>query len=146
MVNADISPYALQHTPPTLEDYMRLRHESGLSPISPEQGEPALRSSWAWRHVRSDAGDTVGMGRVIGDGGWYFHLADMATLPEHQGRGLGKSILDSLLAEIHRRAPARPYITLIGDPPGQHLYRSRGFDDVAPSVGMVLRDAGTVET
>jgi hypothetical protein len=28
------------------------------------------------------------MGRVIGDGGWYFHVVDMAVLPEHQRRDL----------------------------------------------------------
>ncbi|WP_370260313.1 hypothetical protein [Cryobacterium sp. TMT3-29-2] len=33
------------------------------------------------------------MGRIIGDGGWYFHIADMATLPEFQGRGLGRRSL-----------------------------------------------------
>lgn len=25
-------------------------------------------------------------GRVIGDGGWYFHIVDMATQPDHQRR------------------------------------------------------------
>jgi len=33
------------------------------------------------------------MGRVIGDGGWYFHIVDMAVLPEHQRRGLGDAVL-----------------------------------------------------
>lgn len=40
------------------------------------------------------------MGRVIGDGGWYFHIIDMAVLPEHQHRGLGNAILTWLLDRI----------------------------------------------
>ena len=30
---------------------------------------------------------TVGMGRVIGDGGWYFHVVDMAVLPTTSAAG-----------------------------------------------------------
>lgn len=37
------------------------------------------------------------MGRLLGDGGWYFHVIDMAVLPEHQCRGLGDAILSALL-------------------------------------------------
>jgi len=60
---------------------------------------------------------------VIGDGGWYFHVVDIATDPTHQRQGLGRAVVEWLLADI-------------GDPPGQRLYRSLGFDDVAPSLGM----------
>lgn len=130
--------YTRRPAAPGLADYLRLRRDSGLSPKTPEQAEPVLTGSWAWRHVVDADGLVVAMGRVIGDGGWYFHLADMATDPAHQGRGIGRGILDSLVAEILDRAPADPYITLIGDPPGQPLYRSYGFTDVTPSVGMVL--------
>lgn len=79
------------------------------------------------------------MGRIVGDGGWYFLIADMATLPGHQGKGLGGSLLDSLLADIRDRAPEGAYITLTADPPGRKLYASRGFVDVAPNrTGMHL--------
>ena len=44
----------------------------------------------------SRAGQPPARGRVIGDGGWYFHIADMATLPEHQGRGLGHRLYESM--------------------------------------------------
>ena len=79
------------------------------------------------------------MGRIVGDGGWYFLIADMATLPEHQGKGLGSAVLDSLLDEIRTQAPQGAYVTLTADPPGRRLYESRGFSDVAPDrTGMHL--------
>jgi ribosomal protein S18 acetylase RimI-like enzyme len=125
------------HTePPRLDEYLRLRAESGLTPKRPDQGELALANSWAWAHLRSADGEAIAMGRVIGDGGWYFVLADVATLPAHQRRGHARRVLEHLLAEIDRRAPENPYVTLVGDPPGQALYRSLGFRDVAPSLGM----------
>lgn len=120
--------YRIEAVPPSLEDYLRLRALSGLTPKRADQGLPALESSWAWRRAVSRDGETVAMGRVVGDGGWYFLIADVATLPDHQRRGLGRRILTGLLEEIRTRAPAEPYITLLADPPGQRLYESLGFE------------------
>ena len=50
----------------------------------------------------------VAMGRLIGDGGWYFHVVDMAVLPEHQRRGLGSAVRDYLLAQVRERSLQRP--------------------------------------
>nr|WP_272917742.1 GNAT family N-acetyltransferase [Nocardioides flavescens] len=109
-----------------------------MTPRTPAQGEGAVAGSWCWSVVRH--GDrAVAMGRVIGDGGWYFHIADMATLPEHQGRGLGRWVLADLLAQIEQVAPPEPYVTLMADAPGRRLYESMGFVETAPrSLGMRL--------
>ncbi|MFC7431683.1 MULTISPECIES: GNAT family N-acetyltransferase [unclassified Agrococcus] len=126
---------------PTVDEYRALRAVSGLSPKSVGQAEGAIAGTWSWRTVRVDdgAGEAVAMGRVIGDGGWYFLIADMATLPEHQGRGIGRAVLRSLLAEIRDRAEPGAYVTLTADPPGRRLYEAHGFDDVAPArTGMSL--------
>lgn len=132
--------YDLTLSPPPLADYLRLRADSGLSPVTEAQGEPPLVNSWAWVHVRHRAsGEVVAMGRVIGDGGWYFHIADMATLPEHQKKGLGQAVLEALLAKIREDAPPRPYVTLMADEPGRPLYAKLGFVETAPhSLGMML--------
>ena len=128
----------LTRTPPTLEDYLHVRAASGLSPKSAPQGEGALAGSWCWSVVRHE-GRAVAMGRVIGDGGWYFHIADMATLPEHQGRGLGRRVLADLLAQIDEAAPAGAYVTLMADGSGRRLYEAMGFVETAPeSLGMRL--------
>jgi GNAT superfamily N-acetyltransferase len=131
------------HEPPTIDEYRHLRAVSGLSPKTQGQAAGAIAGSWAWRTIRlvdgADAGTAVAMGRVLGDGGWYFLVADMATLPGHQGRGLGKAVLRSLLAEIRERAEPGAYVTLTADPPGRRLYEAHGFEDVAPArTGMSL--------
>jgi ribosomal protein S18 acetylase RimI-like enzyme len=77
------------------------------------------------------------MGRVLGDGGWYFHIVDMAVLPEHQRRGLGDAIMTALLDRIRLEAPPGAYVSLLADPPGRRLYQRHGFAETAPaSVGM----------
>ena len=127
--------------PPALEDYLRLRAESGLSPKTREQAEAGLGGAWAAFHVVDvPAGETVGMGRVLGDGGWYFHIVDMAVMPAYQRRGIGAAILQALLDAIADRAPADPYVTLMADVPGRPLYARFGFVETAPgTVGMALR-------
>lgn len=128
---------------PTLEEYVALRPAAGLSPKTPEQGAPALANSWAWATVRDEAGELLAMGRVIGDGGWYFHVADMATQPDHQRKGLGRAVLQRLLDRIVEAAPPEPYVTLMGDEPGRRLYGSMGFVAAMPeSLGMVWRPQG----
>ncbi len=133
-----VDPYRLIDGPPSLSDYLRLRSESGLTPRRRDQAEAALAGSWSAVHL--DAGEeTVGMGRVLGDGGWYFHVVDMAILPGHQGRGLGSAILGALLDGIRDRAPEGAFVNLLADPPGRALYRRFGFLETAPdSVGMAL--------
>lgn len=133
--------YRLVMTAPSVPDYLRLRREAGLSPKSEEQGTAALPGRWAACHVVEEAGGAiVGMGRLLGDGGWYFHVVDMAVLPEHQRRGLGDAILGALLNRVRDVAPPGAYVNLFADPPGRALYARHGFADTAPgSVGMALR-------
>jgi GNAT superfamily N-acetyltransferase len=132
--------YRLNSDPPAPADYVELRLRAGLSAKTLEQAEAALVGSWAACHVVHEAEPrAVAMGRVIGDGGWYFHIVDMAVLPEHQRRGLGAAVLGSLLGEIRERAPEGAYVSLLADPPGRALYARFGFVESAPgSIGMIL--------
>jgi len=133
--------YRLVMDVPPVSDYLRLRRDAGLTPKTPEQAAAALPGSWAACHVVAEAdGGIVGMGRLLGDGGWYFHVVDMAVLPEHQRRGLGDAILGALLDHVREAAPPGAYVNLLADPPGRALYARHGFAETAPqSVGMALR-------
>jgi len=138
-----VGPRARRHElvdgAPTADAYRDLRRRAGLSPVSEAQAAGAVAGSWAACHVLRD-GHPIGMGRVIGDGGWYFHIVDMAVVPHHQRRGIGGEILTHLLAQISARAPAHAFVTLLADPPGRKLYASHGFRESAPhSLGMVRR-------
>ncbi len=131
--------YRLVEGPPTADRYLVLRREAGLTPRTPAQAEAALQGSWAALHVVDEHDQAVGMGRVIGDGGWYFHIVDMAVMPEHQRRGIGDAILDRLLTRIDQAAPPGAYVSLLADEPGRRLYERHGFVPTAPrSIGMAI--------
>ena len=141
MTSAPELRYRLVDGTPDAASYLNIRERAGLSPKTLAQAEAALPGSWAAVHAVVEAtGEPVAMGRVIGDGGWYFHVVDMAVLPGHQRQGLGDRILTTLLDRIRQRAPSGAYVSLLADPPGRRLYDRHGFEETAPSsIGMALR-------
>jgi ribosomal protein S18 acetylase RimI-like enzyme len=64
-------------------------------------------------------------------------VTDIAIMPEHQGRGLGKMIMAALTDYIENQLPKTAYVSLIADGPANYLYRQFGFVETTPrSVGM----------
>ncbi|KAJ0426857.1 hypothetical protein BJY00DRAFT_2526 [Aspergillus carlsbadensis] len=139
--------YTLHPGYPPLDAYLHLRAASGLTPKTRAQGATIPTGSWygvyiAYADPSSPETTTpVAMGRIISDGGWYFHIADMAVLPEHQRKGLGDIVLKDLLRYIRENAAeGEPYINLLADPPGRKLYAKNGFVESAPvSTGLVFK-------
>ncbi len=57
-------------TPPNIEDYTRLRADTGLSLKAVEAARIGLRNTWFGVHV-VHGGETVGMGRIIVTAGFW---------------------------------------------------------------------------
>lgn len=131
--------YELVEELPSVEQYQQLRLATGLSPKSAEAATRGLAGSWYGVTIWH-GGMVVGMGRVIGDGGCFFQIVDIAVLPAHQGQGLGRRIMAALMERLEAHAPATAIVTLLADGDAQHLYRKFGFELSAPaSVGMLRR-------
>ena len=131
--------YELRAETPSPEDYLRLRVAAGLSAKDPDGAVTGLANSWHAVVVRRN-GELVGMGRVVGDGGLFFLVVDIAVEPAHQGRGLGKAIMDALAERLREAAPSRAHVALIADGEAHRLYAQYGFTLTAPGgVGMQMR-------
>ncbi|KAK2813435.1 hypothetical protein FQN50_000751 [Emmonsiellopsis sp. PD_5] len=132
--------YELLDGYPSIPDYLTLRSTPNLTPKTAAQAIPALRGSWFGCYVvHKETNTAVGMGRIIGDGGWYFHIVDMAVSPEHQRQGLGDAIMARLLGRVREVAPPGAWVSLLADPPGKRLYAKHGLTETAPgSVGMAV--------
>ncbi len=136
---ADDDGYRLVEEIPDVETYRHLRRESGLSDKSHAAASRGLPNSIYGVTIRF-VDEVVGMGRLIGDGGTAFQVVDIAVLPAHQGKGLGKRIMAALAAHIDANLPQSAYVSLIADGPARHLYAQYGFAETAPvSVGMARR-------
>lgn len=131
--------YRIVARTPAIDDYRRLRTISGLTPRSAEAAAAGLPNTVFAVVIETQADETVGMGRVIGDNGLFFQIVDIAVDPAHQGRGLGKAIMKALVDHLRATVPAEAYISLIADGEAHRLYAQYGFQPTAPnSIGMAL--------
>lgn len=131
--------YAVEERIPTPTEFVALRDATGLPPRSREGVERGLPNSvFGVVVVHEPTQETVGMGRIVGDGGTVFQIGDMAVHPDHQRQGLGAKIIEALLAYLDREAPPDSYVNLVADVDG--FYEQFGFEEVRPdSKGMYLR-------
>jgi GNAT superfamily N-acetyltransferase len=111
---------------PTVAEYCALRAGAGLSPRSEEIARVALPNT-LFAVVVEHQGRAVGMGRVVGDGGTVFQVADIAVLPDHQGRGLGKQILEAIDVWLRRTARPGAFVNIFADRGVASLYARYGF-------------------
>jgi GNAT superfamily N-acetyltransferase len=124
---------------PTVREYCDLRVRVGLSAKTEEAAAAGLPHT-RYAVVLEHQGTAIGMGRVIGDGGTAFQVTDIAVLPEHQGKGLGKRIVGALVDWLRANAPKSAYISLIADGPAKDLYAQFGFKPTEQhgSIGMYI--------
>jgi len=134
--------YTIHQALPSPAEHFHLRSSAGLTttPIDPAgpQYLKALQTSPYALVARTQTGDAVGMVRLIGDGLLVLQICDMAILPAHQRRGLGAELLRILNKWCDDNAPFA-WVSLIGDPPGQALYRKMDF---VPTEGLGMRRKG----
>lgn len=133
-----MTEYDLRDETPLQADYLRLRLVSGLSPKTAQAAAAGLPKTVFAVTVRW-GDEVVGMGRIIGDGGLFFQVVDIAVEPTHQGRGLGKAIVARLVDHLRNHAPSSAYVSLVADGEAHRLYSQFGFKPTAPrSIGMAL--------
>lgn len=128
-----------RETVPSVEDYCQLRRLAGLSPKTAQAAARGLPNTlYAVSFYEGER--LVAMGRLIGDGGCHLQVVDIAVLPERQGCGLGKAVMQRLSDWLQRNAPASAYVSLLADGQAHRLYAQFGFAPTAPaSIGMALR-------
>lgn len=131
-----MSPYSLEYRTPSVAFYRHLRVAAGMSDKTDAAAEAGLAHSLFSVMVFLDD-EPVGMGRVIGDGGCFYQVVDIAVLPAHQGKGQGKAIMTAIASWLERHVPPSGYVSLIADGQAHALYAQYGFAPTAPrSIGM----------
>ena len=118
--------YEVKEEIPSVSDYINIRLAAGLSRKSEEAASMALPNSIYGVTVYCGS-NRVGIGRIIGDGGCFFEITDMAVLPEHQGKGVGRLIMESLSNWLNTNAPKTAYISLMAHHGKPTFYEKFGF-------------------
>ncbi|WP_300804153.1 GNAT family N-acetyltransferase [uncultured Acetatifactor sp.] len=94
---------------------------------SKEQTQKALDNS-LYTIIAVDDDQTIGMGRLIGDGVYYM-IADIVVHPNHQRQGVGNKIVNMIIEYVEKATPigGRSSIQLIAVKGKEAFYEKMGF-------------------
>jgi GNAT superfamily N-acetyltransferase len=93
----------------------------GMAFHAPDQHRRAFEASHTTVFVYHE-GRLIGFGRAISDGVYQAAVYDCAVLPEYQGRGVGRLILEKILSRL-----AHCNLILYASPGKEGFYRKLGF-------------------
>lgn len=99
-----------------------LYHAAPLGNKNPVDLKTAFTNS-IYRCLVYEDGKLVGAGRVLADGVDCAYLCDVAVLPSHQGRGIGKQIVAKLVS----MSGGHKKIILYAVPGKEPFYKKLGF-------------------
>ena len=132
--------YLVKEEIPSIQTYIDVRLRAGLSRKSEEAAERGLPNTIYGVVVYADD-SPVGIGRIVGDGGCFYEVTDIAVVPEHQKKGVGVLIMEALVAYLRSNAPSTAYVSLMADHGTPHFYEKFGFtlSEMPKSSGMYMR-------
>ena len=84
----------------SVQDYNTLRIAVGWPPIKEHRARIGLDHS-AFVIVARCGDRAVGIARVVSDGGFVAYVADVAVHPEFQGRGIGRAMMERVVAYVN---------------------------------------------
>ncbi|MCJ8010863.1 GNAT family N-acetyltransferase [Paenibacillus sp. KQZ6P-2] len=128
--------YTVVEKVPQLDTYVRLCTAVGWEVVMNfNAAEQSLQKSLFGVTVLH-GNEVVGMGRIVGDGAIYFYIQDIVVTPEHQNKGLGKVILESITAYLREYAPEKAFVGLFSSQGKESFYRQFGFNQHEGMTGM----------
>ena len=122
-----MNKYHLKKRIPTAEEYLKVRGGAGMRVQNLEAAEKGLPNTLFSACVETEGGEVVGIGRLVGDGGLFYEIVDIAVIEAHQKKGLGKMIMDAVMEYIHTHAPSGAFVSLIADKGAAPFYERYGF-------------------
>jgi ribosomal-protein-alanine N-acetyltransferase len=114
---------------PALDALLRAAYETSHSLEA--RLRAGLTSGAARTFVADDAGGPVGMA-TLHDYGPIGYVALVGVAPSQQGCGIGRSLMEALIADSERRGHRA--LALESSDEGQHLYRTLGFRELGPTL------------
>jgi GNAT superfamily N-acetyltransferase len=133
------SGYSVIERTPTVDEYNQVRESAGLSVKDEVAAEQGLAHTLYGICIEYE-GAVVGIGRVIGDGGLFFDVVDLAVAEGHWGKGVGKLIMDALMSYVDAYARPSSLICLMAHRGISEFYETYGFKARDPDMlGMMIR-------
>jgi GNAT superfamily N-acetyltransferase len=112
----------------SVEDYTQLRKSVGFQEIPLHQASAGLKNT-AFQVAAVDGTRTVGMARILWDGGYTAYLADVIVHPDYQGNRIGSEMVGKILDYLrsHMERGDKILISLGAARDKEPFYRKLGF-------------------
>ena len=119
--------YTDQITP---EEYMELRKKAGWVEFPIEEAELCVKNAYLVLCVR-DGEKAVGVVRLLWDGGYVAFLSDLIVDPAYQGRGIGRTLVETVIGRIkdNMKPGYKVKLTLNSSRGKEPFYRKFGFNE-----------------
>jgi len=118
----------IKHNELTADEFIRLWESVWGQGPTPEQTKLAMDNT-LFRVSIFDGDKIIAMARVIGDMGLCYYIKDVIVLPEYQGRGVGRMLIEELLKFIdeHGVPDTQIFVELCAMPDKIPFYEKFGF-------------------
>lgn len=136
--------YQIVERAPTIEEYFALRKGVDWMLFEEEMTAKGLGNALFSVCILYQ-GKVIGCGRVVGDGGLYFYVQDIIILPDFQGKGLGKRLMQAIMAFLEENARPGAFIGLMAAQGVENFYTQFGFAVRPPDQPGMFRRQGAPE-
>lgn len=113
-----------------------LRTSYWASHVPPDQIISSFETSRVYNLIDDQLERQIGFARVITDKVRFAYLCDVFVLDSHQGRGLGKWMIETVIADPHLASVGHWVLATLD---AQDFYRSFGFEVTDPGRYMVRK-------
>lgn len=83
----------------TAEEYLALRDRVGWVHFPLEEAQICVEKAYMVICVRDDE-KAIGVARLLWDGGYIAFLSDVIVIPEYQGQGIGRKLVEACIQRL----------------------------------------------
>lgn len=114
----------------TPEEYMELRKIVGWVQFPLEEAKACIDNAYMVLCVRDDD-KAIGVVRLLWDGGYIAFLSDVIVIPEYQGQGIGRKLVEACLQKLKNELKPgyKVKITLNSAKGKEPFYEKFGFKE-----------------
>lgn len=112
----------------TVEEYQAFRQAVGWQLFGDEQAKAGIDHTYHIACIRQN-GKAVAMARLLWDRGYTAYIADVIVLPEYQGQGLGRALIENLFQYMKATIPEgyQVMISIVAAKGKDKFYEKFGF-------------------
>lgn len=124
-----------------VDTYRYLRSYLLKTNMTDEQIQYSLSNS-RYEVLIYDNDKPIAMGRLLGDGIYYYMITEVVVIPDYQGKKIGTRVINELLAFVKEHSTKETYVYLMSAKNKEKFYNKFGFvsrpnEQFGP--GMILR-------